>query len=164
MIRLRKIASNKFLRCVFASAVLFYALFPLTGFCACPDCECTNKIRKTSTTESDCHESAPTEGGCCCGKPEPKKSCCSKDADAGNSTDDCQCDCSDTKLPPPTVQRTVGESFQELEEIKAPPFAPFTFPLIPEAFSECVFLAKTFETPVSRLPVRLHLLLLTFLN
>ena len=167
MKRMRKIMWNKMLRCIFAAAVLLYVLTPQTGFCSCPDCGCSNKIPTSKPRSTDNEESRPLNGcPCCKKKAEPKQSrpCCSENGLSDSNSDKCSCSCSETKLPPPTVQRTSGHSFQDLEDTRDLQSITFTFPLIPEALSEFVFLRNVFETPTSRLPVRLHLLLLVFLN
>ena len=157
----RKIVWNKSLRCIFATAVLFYALFPQTGFCVCPGCKCSNKL---PTSEAVTHE---TTEGCCChnSKAEPvqEPSCCPEKSDE-NSSDNCSCSCSETKLPPPPVQKTGGQMLQELDHSKDFQSTPSMFSPFSGTLSEIVCADKTFETPISRLPVRLHLMLHVLLN
>lgn len=183
--RLYRTFGQKLLRWTTALAVLLYVLIPQTGFCLCEGCDCSNKPPTLKEITSKCFEkntekvawSAPNHsGGCCCSAkkaasvptccqkktklPEP---CCSSGT-SDSSSSPCECGCSAVKdsLPPtsdtPTPTQRIGEVLKEqIQSVSA-------FPILSVPFFDAVSPEERFETTVSRLPVRLHLMLLVLRN
>ncbi len=175
-----RILRNKLCRCFLVTTVLFYVLWPQTGMCACPNCDCSNRVRSVQeevepeTPKSTCRK-------CCCDQVEPsdlqaaaqptltsgppRATCCSASGGLANETSgSCRCSCSETKIAPPPPQRTTVQTleiWQKLEELSPP-----TFALLPETsfLPDTGFLIQHRMNPLARLPVRLHLLLVVLRN
>jgi hypothetical protein len=165
MKRTHGITQTRILRWITAAAVLFYVLVPQVGVCRCSDCDCCHDSRPSEIAE------VPSAHSCCVSNKVTAEvtvsdDCCSKKTD-DNKSDSCPCRIKNSDAPtalwqPKVFLHQISEQFSEDLKKLSYPASTFSFPS--KAFAEFVSWHKTFESPTSRLPVRLHLLLLVLLN
>jgi hypothetical protein len=143
---------NRVLRWLMSAAVLFYVLVPHVGACHCSHCNC-------------CEHSVPQEAA---EAVKPPSCCCSKELPAPQEhTEDgsksCPCLLKGTPDIPVFVaspQILLLNVFSDGLSVDLPAMIPF----LPIAVESIDSFYNPFESVTSRLPVRLHLLLLVLLN
>ncbi|MDR1962808.1 MAG: hypothetical protein LBQ50_03415 [Planctomycetaceae bacterium] len=194
MNRIHQTKQNLILRWVTSAAVLFYVLLPPVGACQCADCSCCHHsgsqevLTASFSNEKTCCSSAcsitentenvadivnavsekcnclkslessknsETSGGCCSNKPEKNKE---------NNSESCPCYLKTVPETSSSILQTSVSLQQISEQLKADLLSSFVSVTLPTTNIEPGFYNQSFESPVSRLPVRLHLLLLVLLN
>lgn len=172
-----RIFREKLCRSLLAAVVLFYVLWPQTGFCACPDCHCKNSVPATPFEEESLGEE-PCCSHCCCSQAKkaetteraslsiyvPKVACCAGEDRADDPAKPCRCSCSETKMAPPTPQRTTVQTLEFWQDLKDSSHSVFA--ILPETQSALPWEGTVYHriNPLARLPVRLHLLFAVLLN
>jgi hypothetical protein len=152
--RLFPITQHKNLRWLMSAAVLLYVLVPNIGVCHCSGCNC-------------CEHSDSPDIAAVAEQPEPS-SCCSKQIPVPakqEKTDSESCPCLLAEVPDTAAFITSQPiSLPDIfsDGLKIDLYAPMT--IVPVAAERFVSSYHSFETPTSRLPVRLYLLLLVLLN
>lgn len=145
------LTQNKILRWLLSAAILFYVLVPNVGICHCSECHCCNHSDSTVVTE----QSASTS---CCSAGVPVRS-----ETNGNDSESCPClltQTPDTPIFVTSPQVSLPNVFTDGLKLDA----PISASLLPVTVERLVSFYHPFENPTSRLPVRIHLLLLVLLN
>lgn len=160
---------NKITAWALAAFILFYALSPQTGLCLCEGCDCPNSLTPSKATPENGGDSFLVPG-CCCKtqavsdteKEVSAQRCCQGPSDHSGSP--CSCSCSTEKEKLLLVQSS-GNSARDTVELLKNQFCDLG---VPFSLSEFRFDLSppdgTLVSPLSRLPLRLHLLLLVLLN
>lgn len=162
---------NRSLHLLVAMSILAYALIPLTGFCSCEGCNCENKLTIANKVAQDYSDEQPISFSCCCSVKKPvRKSCCSEKTrtfeqqNFDESDSSCKCSCSITKDSTAIPQNATDILSGLAQDLREQLVATVAFYSQIEPCFESFVQYVGFETPVSRLPVRLHLLNLVLLN
>ncbi|MDR2754604.1 MAG: hypothetical protein LBC20_02760 [Planctomycetaceae bacterium] len=176
--RLQQFVQNKIFRWLLSTVILCYALVPKIGVCHCLDCRCNkdyNLHQITVTAEES------TDSACCCGSQESDistgsdvstvtQSCCSRMLTKTVLSDVQQespvCPCSLKSVPKQsTFISSSSISFrQNSDELLIDGYSPYSFSVMSIPVIKIVTFYRVYESLVSLLPVRLHLLLLVLLN
>jgi hypothetical protein len=134
-----------------AAAVLFYVLVPQVGICRCIDCRC---CKAKSAVEQ-----ITVSASCCCSSKNAAADCRSDEPQQHS----CPCTLKQVKEKIPTILTsavTFNASFcEQLNVLPANVALNPVSVLFRSGSSYC-----SYDTPVSRLAVRLHLLFLVLLN
>jgi hypothetical protein len=141
-----------------STVVLFYVLVPRVGVCHCPNCECCNH----SDPQEVAVEVEQVESSCCSHKSSPKTEKTDDETKKGES-DSCPCVWNGTP-DVPVLMTSQPFSLADIfsDNLKTNLLASVSLqPTVIEGF---VSFYDLFESPTSRLSVRLHLLLLVILN
>jgi hypothetical protein len=188
--RLQQLVQNKIFRWLMSVMILFYVLVPQVGACYCSGCRFKEHHDSSPATMNVIVEESKesTESTSCCSQKKSQtpvsianvstttvtpRSCCSRIPVENISSDLADlvkespvCPCSVKQTPdqpnfilPPTI--LLRQSLDELlpDDSLLCSFFVSVIPVVKTvSFYQC------YETPVSRLPVRLHLLLLVLLN
>lgn len=174
---LQQFVQNRIFRWLLSATILCYALVPQIGVCHCLECRCNKDASlppETVTIEKS------TGSACCCCSEESEvsisevlivsQSCCSQmlsdTAPSGVPHNSPVCPCSLKSAPPqPTFVSPTSISFQQnLEELLSDGYLPYLFSVSSIPVIKTVTFYLFYESPVSQLPVRLHLLLRVLLN
>jgi hypothetical protein len=128
--------------CWMTAAVFFFcAAVPVPGLCACDDCPYEHSTHSETSAKSSL-----------------SPSCCQSVSGMADCDDFCVCTCAKTATASMPVSGT-----QLSDDLKN--LTPVCFALLTstETFNQSVSWTKTYDSPISRLPVRLHLLLFVLL-
>jgi hypothetical protein len=170
-----------------STVILFYVLVPQVGACHCSGCRCkershsnnSNPVTITATvkesTESTCcsQKNAKTSVSIADTSTTTPKSCCSR-MPVENISDDLNdinqespvCPCSLKQVPdqPNFILPSTMLLRQSSDELLLDDSLPSSFSVSAIPVVTIVSFYEPYESLVSRLPVRLHLLLLVLLN
>jgi hypothetical protein len=185
--RLQQFVQNKFLRWLMSTVILFYVLIPQVGACHCSDCRCKEQVDSSpATINATIEESQKSTESTCCSQKSSKtsspiadvstttsNSCCSRMAvdrvsyDFNDFTQESPvCPCSLKQVPdqPNFILPSTVLLRQSLDELLFDGFFLYLFSVSAIPAVKIISCYQSYESPVSRLPVRLHLLLLVLLN
>jgi hypothetical protein len=179
--RLHQFVQNRIFRWLLSTVFLCYALVPQFGVCRCSDCHCHEDCSSHQITLT---AEEPTDSVCCCPKESKTvvtseastiapQSCCSPMSvntvpfDAPNAQHEspvCPCSLKSVSDQSNFISPSSILLRQSLDESLVDGYLPYSFLVSAIPVVKIVTFYLLYEPPVSRLPVRLHLLLLVLLN
>ncbi|MDR2441076.1 MAG: hypothetical protein LBE12_17080 [Planctomycetaceae bacterium] len=179
--KLQQFVQNRIFRWLLSMVFLCYALVPQFGVCRCSDCHCHDNCNSHQIIVT---EEEPTDSVCCCPKelkaaastvsPEistvvPRGCCSQMSADAVSSdvqygSPVCPCSLKSTTEQSNFISPSSISLQKSFDELLMNGYLSYSFPVSVIPVIKIVTFYLLYEPPVSRLPVRLHLLLLVLLN
>ncbi|MDR2115357.1 MAG: hypothetical protein LBP87_03140 [Planctomycetaceae bacterium] len=188
---MQQFVQNKIFRWLLSTAIFCYVIVPKIGACYCLDCRCNqdNGLQQTTVTETivaettataeDSTDSVCCSSNCCSEEPEistaetvtvVSHSCCSQmltdavPADIQDKSPVCPCSLKSVSKQLTFISPSSISFRQNSDELLTDGYSPYSFSQLSIPVIKIVVFYLFYESPVSRLPVRLHLLLLVLLN